>query len=81
MPSARAAKPSAPVWWSASPSKRVDKDNGDTARILTGKLDHTVQYFVTSSTIRPEQTIREADYNAALQIPTLPNDGAVTETE
>ena len=44
--------------------------NGDTARLVNGKLDHTARYFVQSSTFRPEETLNDAELGAALQIPT-----------
>jgi len=52
--------------------------NGDTARILNGKVDHTARYFVVSSLTRQEQTIKPYEYEAALQRPTEPEDGPIS---
>ena len=51
--------------------------NGDTARLVTGKLDHTARYFVQSSTFRREETINPEEYRVSLDLPTAPEDGPV----
>jgi hypothetical protein len=52
--------------------------NGDTARLVNGKLDHTARYFVQSSPFRPEETLNDVEYGAALQIPTATEEGPVS---
>jgi transglutaminase-like putative cysteine protease len=52
--------------------------NGDTARLINGKLDHTARYVVQSSTHRREETINDAEYGAALQLPTATDEYPVS---
>jgi len=52
--------------------------NGDTARITLGKIDHKERYLVTSSLMRQEQTIKLAEFDAALQLPKEPEDGPIS---
>jgi transglutaminase-like putative cysteine protease len=50
---------------------------GDTARLISGKLDHMARYVVQSSTFRAEETLNDTEYGEALKLPTAPEDDPV----
>jgi hypothetical protein len=56
-----------------------DLYEGDTIRLVSGKLDHFARYTVVSAPFRQEETISREEWNAATELPAKPDELPVSE--